>query len=123
MALSISSLSASKCPISSVFLCFPGLNITKKGASLFVGEHQFFSRSNLSKKLIFEQQYALNGPFYIKFLCYLMSNWFIVSLFLWSKYNNKECQFVSWLISIFLKEQFVKSMAFSQGDTLIPLSL
>ena len=41
-----------------------------------------------------------------------------VSFPVWSKYNNKECKFVSWLISIYLKENFAKNMAFSQGDRL-----
>mgnify|MGYP000931398849 CR=1 FL=1 len=38
-------------------------------------------------------------------------------LFPWYKYNNKGCQFVSWLASIFVKEQFVKKVIFSQRCT------
>ena len=77
-----------------------------------------FLNKQFVKKVIFLQVDALNRSFYIKFLCFQMSNWLNVSLFPWSRCNNKECQPVSWPTYIFLEEQFVKKVIFLQVDAL-----
>ena len=92
------------------------LNIIVKPISWLLS---FLFKKDFIIMLLFTKGVIRNHPFFIKFLCWVMSCLFNFSLFPRSKSNNKQYQLIFWNQFSFLKENFFKMLPFLQGVTWI----